>query len=93
MYSDAWFNSGADLANIAHLQSLSSPVFYYYFNYKGSISFSHIFGSTKEDFGVCHCDELLYLFPMGDFKKTYSKQDLKMVDILTTLWYNFAKTG
>lgn len=96
MYSDAWFNVGADMAIKDHLNIFSSPVFYYYFAYKGSASFSRIFGDSTGDYGVSHADELQYLFPVGEqlFKDTpLSNDDHKIIDIITRLWFNFAKTG
>ncbi|XP_034947795.1 venom carboxylesterase-6 [Chelonus insularis] len=96
MYSDAWFNVGGDMAVRDHLNALSSPVYYYYFSYKSSASFSRIFGAPQGDYGVSHADELQYLFPVGEqlFKDTtLSKEDHRMIDIMTTLWFNFAKTG
>lgn len=96
MYSDAWFNVGADMAVRDHLQVLSSPVYYYYFAYRGSSSFSKIFGDEIKDYGVSHADELQYLFPVGEqlFQDTpFSKEDHRVADIMTTLWTNFAKTG
>ncbi|KAG8035023.1 hypothetical protein G9C98_005445 [Cotesia typhae] len=96
MYSDAWFNVGADMAVRDHLNALSSPVYYYYLTYKGSSSFSRIFGAPQGDYGVSHADELQYLFPVGEqlFKDTpLNEEDHKMIDVLTQLWFNFAKTG
>ncbi|XP_057318500.1 venom carboxylesterase-6-like [Microplitis mediator] len=96
MYSDAWFNVGADMAVRDHLNTLSSPVYYYYLTYKGSSSFSRIFGAPEGDYGVSHADELQYLFPVGEqlFKDVaLSEEDHRMIDTLTQLWFNFAKTG
>lgn len=96
MYSDAWFNMAADEAVEDHLNLLKSPIYYYLMAYKGSSSFTRIFGDPDADYGVSHADDLQYLFPVGDqlFKDVpLTEQDLKMVDILTTLWVNFAATG
>lgn len=46
--------------------------------------------------GVCHADELQYLFPVGDMlfpTKPPDHADKKVAKFLTTLWTNFAKTG
>ena len=45
--------------------------------------------------GVVHQDELLYLFPEDHLfpNVTRSENDDKMVDILSTLWTDFARTG
>ena len=96
MYGDAWFKIPADESIRDHLELLSSPVYYYYFAYRGSSSFTELFGDPNNDYGVSHADELQYLFPVGEqlFKDTpLSETDEKMVDVMTTLWSNFARTG
>ncbi|XP_076232205.1 carboxylic ester hydrolase [Calliopsis andreniformis] len=96
MYSDAWFTYAAKRSVVDYLDKQSSPVYYYYLAYHGTASFSKIFGDTKNDYGVSHADELQYLFPVGEqlFQDTpLSKEDHKMVDIITSLWVNFASTG
>ncbi|XP_026824937.1 venom carboxylesterase-6 isoform X2 [Ooceraea biroi] len=96
MYSDAWFNHGAHIAVQDFIVNQSSPIYYYYFTYNGSISFSTIFGDDTKSYGVAHADELQYLFPVGEqlFKSTpLSEEDHHMIDVMTTLWTNFAKFG
>ncbi|XP_015115295.1 venom carboxylesterase-6 isoform X2 [Diachasma alloeum] len=96
MYSDAMFTVNAAKAVEKHLKSLGSPIYYYYLAYRGSNSWSKVFGDGERDYGVCHCDDLLYLFPQGEVfspGSVLTEEDGKMVDIMTTLWYNFAKTG
>ncbi|XP_055533357.1 juvenile hormone esterase-like [Wyeomyia smithii] len=46
----------------AQKSSKRAPVGVYYFNFKGHFSQSYLYTYTREDFGVCHSDELLYLF-------------------------------
>ena len=96
MYSDAWFYIPADNAVREHLDVLSAPVYYYYFAYRGSASFSKIFGDETKDYGVSHADELQYLFPVGEqlFQDTpLSDEDNKIIDVMTSLWVNFANSG
>lgn len=96
MYSDSWFNHGAHEAVQSFIVNQTSPVFYYYFSYEGSVSFSTIFGDPTRDYGVVHADDLQYLFPVGEqlFPNTpLSENDHKMIDIMTSLWYNFANSG
>lgn len=38
------------------------PVRLYKFAYKGPYSYSGLFTGTQIDFGVSHCDDLIYLF-------------------------------
>lgn len=96
MYSDAWFNHGIHEAVQDFIMNQTSPVYYYYFAYRGSASFSSIFGDRKKNYGVSHADELQYLFPVGEqlFTDTeLSKEDHKMINIMTEFWYNFANSG
>lgn len=96
MYSDAWFGAAAHKSVQEYLATQSSPIYYYYFAYRGSASFSRIFGDPTQNYGVSHGDELQYLFPVGEqlFQDTpLNKEDHKMIDILTSLWFNFAKSG
>lgn len=39
-----------------------APISVYYFNFHGRYSNSYAYTYTGTDFGVCHSDELLYLF-------------------------------
>ncbi|XP_076548202.1 carboxylic ester hydrolase [Osmia lignaria lignaria] len=96
MYSDAWFIHAAQTSVINYLEKQSSPVYYYYLAYRASASFSMIFGDPNNDYGVSHADDLQYLFPVGEelFKDIpLSKQDYKMIDLITSFWYNFASSG
>ncbi|KAF2901295.1 hypothetical protein ILUMI_04893, partial [Ignelater luminosus] len=94
MYTDGWFLAGADESVRLHLKYSKSPVFYYLFGHHGVASFSQVFGDPSQRYGVCHADELQYLFPVGDAlfpDKTPDEFDKRIADILTTLWVNFAK--
>ncbi|XP_058831532.1 juvenile hormone esterase-like [Topomyia yanbarensis] len=48
--------------HVAKKNPRKAPVNVYYFNFKGRFSHSYLYSYTREDFGVCHSDELLYLF-------------------------------
>ncbi|PSN42536.1 hypothetical protein C0J52_03842 [Blattella germanica] len=95
MFTDSWFLSGADEAVKLHVDTDAAPVFYYYFDYRGTDSYSTLYGDPTTDYGVSHSDELLYIlyddvtFP----NRTLSEDDEKMVDIMTSIWANFASTG
>lgn len=96
MYTDGWFLYGQDKAIRYHLKYNSQPVYSYLFGHRGAASFTAIFGDEVRDYGVCHADELQYLFPLGaDLfpDKPPTEDDLNMVSTMTKLWANFAKTG
>ncbi|KAF2901468.1 hypothetical protein ILUMI_04718 [Ignelater luminosus] len=95
MFSDAAVLTTEDVTVELHTKYSRKPVYYYLFGYKGSASFCDQFSGDTEDFGVCHSDDLLYLFNcesiLPDYKPTES--DEKVTDLMTTLWANFAKYG
>ncbi|KAG7212180.1 hypothetical protein KM043_012520 [Ampulex compressa] len=96
MYSDAWFNHGARASIRDFLNAQSSPIYYYHFAYKGSVSFSKIFGDAAQDYGVSHADDIQYLFPVREqlFPDVpLNEEDGRMVDFLTATWVNFATHG
>nr|XP_003704957.1 PREDICTED: venom carboxylesterase-6-like [Megachile rotundata]XP_012144469.1 PREDICTED: venom carboxylesterase-6-like [Megachile rotundata] len=95
MYSDAWFTYGIRTAVLEYLEKQSSPVYYYFLEYRGSTSHSVIFGDPYNDYGVSHADDLLYLFPLGEMvhQTPPTEEDYKIIDLITTAWYNFANTG
>ncbi|PSN39205.1 Venom carboxylesterase-6 [Blattella germanica] len=100
MYTDSFFLSAADEAVRVQLarnkkNSNSAPIYYYYFTYRGHHSFSELFGDPTRDFGVCHADELIYLFPSQRVFANYtpSKEEEEMADVLISMWTNFAHTG
>ncbi|XP_069704524.1 esterase E4-like [Periplaneta americana] len=95
VYTDSLFGTGMESAVKIHTKAGAS-VYYYYFDYRGKNSYSAIFGDPTEDYGVCHMDELMYLFPEDNYlfpNSTKTAKDDEMVDILTTLWTNFSRTG
>ncbi|XP_017785446.1 PREDICTED: venom carboxylesterase-6-like [Nicrophorus vespilloides] len=94
LYTDGWFLNGADQAVALHKKYLKHPIYYYLFGYRGVASFSEVFGDKHNNYGVCHADELQYLFPVADGlfpDKTHTESDKKVAKLMTTLWVNFAK--
>ncbi|XP_065075943.1 juvenile hormone esterase-like [Ochlerotatus camptorhynchus] len=58
--------------HLALKNSRKAPISVYYFNFRGRFSQSYVYTYTSADFGVCHSDELLYLFRnsamVGDYQ-------------------------
>ncbi|XP_021695433.1 venom carboxylesterase-6 [Aedes aegypti] len=74
--------------------SKKAPISVYYFNFRGRYSQSYVYSYTRADFGVCHSDELLYLFrntalapdyPAGSPELVMAKE---LVDYYVKLVYN-----
>ncbi|CAH0557951.1 unnamed protein product [Brassicogethes aeneus] len=96
MYTDGWFLNCADEAVRLHKKYSTTPVYYYLFGHRGTSSLTKLFGDPINDYGVCHADELQYLFPLADGlfpENPPSDDDKKVAKIMTNLWANFAKTG
>jgi hypothetical protein len=51
MFTDGLFLHGADRAVSLHSQTGAAPVFYYYFTYRGSNSYSTILGDATRNYG------------------------------------------
>uniref|UniRef100_A0A0C9QW23 ESTF_1 protein n=2 Tax=Fopius arisanus TaxID=64838 RepID=A0A0C9QW23_9HYME len=95
MISDSVFKFASATAVKLHRQSAKSPVYFYQFAYRGTLSYS-AFSDPSRDYGVSHADELLYLFPVHEVlfpTGAMSQRDLQMIDVMTTLWTNFARFG
>ncbi|XP_047480846.1 juvenile hormone esterase-like [Penaeus chinensis] len=97
MFSDRHFAVCHDLTSLLHDQNSAQKkkkVFRYEFKHRGKRSLSDF---NPLDFGkewVSHVDELFYLFEGGPvFAPLEDEDDLKVRDIMTTLWTNFALTG
>ncbi|CAG4972432.1 unnamed protein product [Colias eurytheme] len=95
LYGDAVIGFGAHrLANLlAH--NNKEPTYYYEFDYIGNQS-HYVDPTTGKPTGVAHHDELIYLFslPAGFEQIPVSdSRDSFMVDKLTDIFYNFARTG
>ncbi|XP_069696457.1 carboxylic ester hydrolase-like isoform X2 [Periplaneta americana] len=96
MYTDLYFIDGADAAVRIHYNTLPTTYsYYYYFDYRGKNSYSTVFGRPTENYGAYHMDELMYLFPQDHIFSNSRKtvEDDEMIDIMTTIWTNFARTG
>ncbi|CAG9859234.1 unnamed protein product [Phyllotreta striolata] len=96
LYTDGWFFKCSDDIARLYTKYYKQPVYFYVFGYKGSSSFSKIFGGGNEHYGTIHADDLQYLFPVGDglFPDVPpTESDKRIAKVFTTLWTNFAKTG
>lgn len=74
------------------MPQMENPIFTYYFDYQGEHSYSALFTGTQEDFGVVHCDDLIYLFEsVGLFPSGLNENDTVISDKLVQLYVKFAK--
>merc|ERR1719385_683541 len=99
MFTDIFFAAPNPEAVRLHAKA-PAPVYNYLFSYKGSFSFATFYAAghpeaTKEDWGVAHGDDIMYLSKM--FMKgqpmDQSEEDKRMVDIYRKLITNFIRYG
>uniref|UniRef100_A0A1B6M112 Carboxylic ester hydrolase n=1 Tax=Graphocephala atropunctata TaxID=36148 RepID=A0A1B6M112_9HEMI len=94
MMSDRLFI--VDIERGARLQAAAtkSPVYFYEFTYRGKYSISNLFCSCRDNLGVSHADDLLYLLKMGaGLSPLETDEDKEMVDIMVNIWTSFIRTG
>ncbi|XP_059468276.1 esterase FE4-like [Neocloeon triangulifer] len=93
--SDVHFGIGVDqMITSLVTNERKSPLYLYQFSYDGSRGINKLLTRIKRP-GACHGDELGYLFnhKVLNIFKPISKQDLRTINIMTTMWTNFAKIG
>ncbi|KAI4466389.1 carboxylesterase [Holotrichia oblita] len=84
-------------ASLLHKHKGHSNLWFYYFDYKGNQSFGEAFAATENDvdfdWGVSHCDDLIYLFKNSQIFPDFELdgKDLEVSELLLNLFTNFAK--
>ncbi|EDV93633.1 juvenile hormone esterase [Drosophila grimshawi] len=92
LYSDALI--GVEYHRFMRLMSPHTPIYTYYFRYKGRYSFlKH--PDTNQTFGAVHHDELLYLFHVPILTPLFNQTDPEnlIIERLTRMWTEFARKG
>ncbi|KAH8312056.1 hypothetical protein KR044_009134 [Drosophila immigrans] len=92
LYSDALI--GVAYNRFMRLMSPHTPIYTYYFRYRGRYSFRKN-PDTNTTFGAVHHDELLYLFQVPLISPLFNRTDPENTTIerLTRMWTGFATTG
>lgn len=96
MYGDWQFALGHDLLGKLYARSRTQKKIYLYeLNHRGQHSFGNFYDADVGENWVAHVDEIFYLFTGENvlWKPLERKADLKLRDIITKLWFNFASTG
>eukprot|EP00091_Calanus_sinicus_P005465 TRINITY_DN15902_c0_g1_i1.p1 TRINITY_DN15902_c0_g1~~TRINITY_DN15902_c0_g1_i1.p1 ORF type:complete len:294 (+),score=71.62 TRINITY_DN15902_c0_g1_i1:36-917(+) len=94
MKTDATFWHGID-QTVSLLVGHGVPVYQYIFSYRGDHSYADAFGVEPGLFGVCHADELFYLFdPLYHMDlEDLPSSDRSISKLLVSSWTSFAKYG
>ncbi|XP_051167921.1 uncharacterized protein LOC127285784 [Leptopilina boulardi] len=70
-----------------------TPFYRYKFGYRGTMNRIYLAFGLKENFGVGHSNELLYLFNYGSLFNNISQHDEHIVNVMIDLWTSFAIVG
>ena len=90
MFTDASFQYGIH-RGIKYLLEYGVTTYQYILSYKGDYSFSQIYG--VDPIGVCHADDLIYLWDVDFVNGILSEEDDAVRELMTSLWTNFARNG
>ncbi|XP_069944777.1 venom carboxylesterase-6 isoform X1 [Cherax quadricarinatus] len=101
LFSDAHFMVDHDLVTQHHAHYAHHHNTYRYeFGYRGEISFGDLYHTHVGKHWVPHADDLIYQFHHNTQQKLSkipgklsAPEDLRVTDIMATLWTNFATTG
>ncbi|XP_059613448.1 juvenile hormone esterase-like [Phlebotomus argentipes] len=83
-------------AYLSYADTTKNPLHLYKLSYKGNYSYSVVYTGSTRDFGVVHCDDLLYLFRTpAVFPKGLppDSSDEKMKNIFVKTFTSFATSG
>lgn len=70
---------------------LSSPVYFYLYDYQNEFSFNSLFGDCKKPLGVTHGDELTSLFKLDSINPNkLNTMDTKVSKLMVDIWSKFA---
>ena len=90
MVTDSNFLYGS-FKQVNYLLEQGVPTYQYILTHEGDHSFSTTLGYQK--FGVCHGDDLQYLFEPSAITDSVDGEDAMVRDMMAAAWTQFAKTG
>lgn len=98
LFSDRSFIYGSYQSALLHAWKGHTPIWFYNFAYKGQHSYEKHFAATSEEipfnWGISHCDDLLYLFSSKKlFPQLSTPNDQQMSKTMIQMWVNFATNG
>lgn len=72
---------------------LSSPVYFYLYDYQNEYSFNSLYSKCTRKFGVTHGDELTSLFKLNVFNpRQLNAMDTEVSKLMVDIWTKFASS-
>ncbi|NP_001121785.1 alpha-esterase 49 precursor [Bombyx mori] len=90
--SDIMYNHPSYRSIDRFIENNSGDIFLYLFSYVGGRNYVRVRDNITVG-GAVHADELGYLFDISYLNIETDDADVRMVDVMTTLWTNFVKYG
>ncbi|XP_012275036.1 venom carboxylesterase-6 [Orussus abietinus] len=90
MVGDRLFVTSAEEAARKQAEANQSPVWFYYYTYRGAHSLSEAMSHTKENFGVSHADDAYYVLDNPFVDPTTTPEDRDIQESLIDFWVSFA---
>ncbi|CAH1119260.1 unnamed protein product [Phaedon cochleariae] len=90
--SDRLFLHDLEKAGRLHAMAVKSPVYCYYFNYRGAHSDSEFRTNSTENIGVSHADDTCYVVKTK-LDTLSTEADRKMSEIFVDMFLSFMNTG
>ncbi|RVE46156.1 hypothetical protein evm_009230 [Chilo suppressalis] len=92
--TDAFFSFNiVRLARYCSQHQEANPIYLYQFVAESERNYYKNLYKLNHVKGVCHADELHYLFHMTCISLPLTEQSRKIIDLFVKLWVNFASTG
>ncbi|XP_042894416.1 juvenile hormone esterase-like isoform X2 [Penaeus japonicus] len=102
-YSEYTFGIPHDLTTLYHARVPGLSTYRYELKHRAQLSFGDFIGTDVGKHWIPHADDLYYLFAGGPLlapdnlpgrpSDLQKEEDLRLRDIVTTMWTNFAATG
>lgn len=91
--SDRIFVTGIQKTALWQAAVTKSPVFTYFFTYRGAHSWSEYRAGTNKDFGASHGDDTAYIYNYEAVDTSSTESDKKMIKFMIDLLTSYASTG
>ncbi|KAK9884286.1 hypothetical protein WA026_005238 [Henosepilachna vigintioctopunctata] len=92
MIGDRLFKVDIEKCTRLQAAAMKSPAFHYIFDYRGVHSWTELRSGTKENIGVSHADDSIYVFKTS-LDSLSTKSDRHVSKIMVDIFTSFAKTG
>ncbi|VEN62745.1 unnamed protein product [Callosobruchus maculatus] len=91
--TDRLFIADIEKAGKLHSAATSSPVYSYFFNYRGAHSKTEMRINSNENIGVSHTDDNAYMFKTNLVDTMSTEADRNMTEIMVQILVGFVKNG